>query len=244
MKPILLFIWRVMLCIMSLSLCSCEILDYLMQEIIEPESGLTINTGTEVSVAPEGQSVEVGFTSALPWTVEFDYSSSDEWITSSKSAGQQGEILLMVTAEANDTGEERTATMTIFSGDLFARVTFVQSYIPSDKDDEKEPFFNILSQNAMLGHEGGLVEVLLSTNTEYSISISYDWLREIHSEGTVNITHVFEVDPNADTENRVANIIFCSGQYCYPYSIIQEGAPKEDVSDTEDINKGDDINMR
>ena len=60
-----------------------------MQEIIEPESGLTINTGTEVSVAPEGQSVEVRFTSALPWTVEFDYSSSDEWITSSKSAGQQ-----------------------------------------------------------------------------------------------------------------------------------------------------------
>lgn len=246
MKPILLFIWRIMLGIMSLSLCSCEILDYLMQEIEEPESELTINTATEISVAPEGQSVEIGFTSTLPWTVEFNYSSSDEWITSSESAGQQGEMLLTVTAKANEAGEERTATMTVFSGDLFARVTFNQAPIPSQGDDEEEedPFFKILSQDASIGHEGGVVEVLISTNTEYSFSASYDWLREIKAEGSINITHLFEVDPNTDSQERVANIAFCSAQYCYSYTITQEGAPKEEVSGTEDINKGDDINMR
>lgn len=238
MKTLLQSVWRIMLVIVPMSLSSCDILDYLLQDITESE--LTLNTETQVAVDPEGQYVKIGFTSTLPWTVEFDYSTSDAWITSSETSGQEGEIVLNLKAKANETGEERTATMTIFAGDIYARVTFTQASIQSDA----ESFFKILSEDAVVGHEGGLVEVLVSTNTEYSFTAPYDWLREINVEGTMNITHVFEVDPNTDTQERVAYIAFCSDLYCYSYTITQEGAPEEEVSGTEDINKGDDINIR
>lgn len=65
------------------------------------------------------------------------------------------------------------------------------------------------SSNIVVGAEGGDVEVVISTNIEYSVDISNaTWIRHADTRATTNYTLVFKVAKNESDKDRNANIRF------------------------------------
>ena len=65
------------------------------------------------------------------------------------------------------------------------------------------------SSNIVVGAEGGDVEVVISTNIEYSVDISNaTWIRHADTRATTNYTLVFNVAKNESDKDRNANIRF------------------------------------
>lgn len=220
---------QVLPCLLVMVLSSCELLDYLLQEELPQEENAEIVIGSdkEIAVNPEGESVLIGFTSSQSWTLELKFASDDEWITADKVSGQPGTVSLRLTALANDTEQTRKAEMTISSDDTTAMVKFTQA----PKGMAETPSFEILSEDAVVGPEGGVVEVALISNIEYTMKVVDDWVHEVGTRTEEQITHVFEVDANPTAEQRVAYIAFCTDELCIPYTITQEGKENTEIPD-------------
>ena len=188
---------RLLPCLFVMVLSSCELLDYLLQEEFpqDEKAEIVIGSDKEIKVNPEGESVLIGFTSSHSWDLELKFASDDEWITADKTSGQPGTVSLRLTVLANDTEQMRKAEMTISSGDTTAIVTFTQE----PKGSEDTPSFKILSEDAFVGPEGGIVEVTLISNIEYSMKVVDEWVHEMDIRTADQITHVFEVDENPTT---------------------------------------------
>ena len=128
-------------------------------------------------------------------------------------------------------------------GTIFSAACSKYNY--SEEKDIKE--LAVVSNDYLIGDGGDDCIIPVYANGQVSVSLlegEVEWARLdknlLEGDGTL----ILEVDPNTDTQERVAYIAFCSDLYCYSYTITQEGAPEEEVSGTEDINKGDDINIR
>lgn len=234
---------NVLLCFLaaSLSLTSCEILDEILQEIEDSSESTTeaelIMSSQEIfDVDPEGDILLVQFSSTLSWELSL---SDTSWITVDKTSGGNGDVSVRVQVQCNDTGEVRSSVMTIVSEDECLTVTFNQ------ESCQELPSFKILSEDATVSAEGGIVEIELIAGVEYYMTIINDWVREIEKTGSERVTHVLQVDPNPAYEQRIATVSFCTDQSCIPYTIIQEGAEMKigDTGSTEDITQGDDIEM-
>ena len=220
---------RLLPCLFVMVLSSCELLDYLLQEEFpqDEKAEIVIGSDKEIKVNPEGESVLIGFTSSHSWDLELKFASDDEWITADKTSGQPGTVSLRLTVLANDTEQMRKAEMTISSGDTTATVILAQE----PKGSEDTPSFKILSEDAFVGPEGGIVEVTLISNIEYSMKVVDEWVHEMDIRTADQITHVFEVDENPTTEQRVAYIAFCTDELCIPYIITQEGKENTEIPD-------------
>lgn len=243
MKPVARLFGRTSLCLIvaSFSFTSCELLDVLLQEIEAgvdetTEAALKLSSPRTVDLDPEGETVYVEFSSDLSWKL---YLSDEEWVTVDMKSGDKGPASVTVTAQGNYTGAVRTSVMTVVSGDEDVAVTFNQEAC------QEVASFKILSENASVPAEGGMVEVDLISNIGYSMKVVNDWVREVEKSGDVQIKHVFQVDPNPGTEPRTATISFCTDDTCIPYMITQEGTEWNigDTGSTEDITQGDDIDI-
>lgn len=225
----------------SLSLTSCEILDDILQGIEDSNGSSTdaelIMSSQEIfDVDPEGDVLFVQFSSTLSWELSL---SDSGWITVDKTSGDSGDVSVRVKVQCNDSGEARSSVMSIVSEDERLTVTFNQ------ESCQELPSFKILSENATISAEGGIVEIELIAGIEYYMTIINDWVREIEKTGSERVTHVLQVDPNPEYEQRIATVSFCTDQSCIPYTIMQEGAEMKigDTGSTEDIIQGDDIEM-
>lgn len=96
---------------------------------VEEATKLSVST-TEMYFAKEGGSQKLAFTTNKQWTA----TSSADWCKASPASGSSDVMSTMLTADVN-TGDKRTATITITAGELSKSVTVTQGAAAKDPDD-------------------------------------------------------------------------------------------------------------
>ncbi len=95
------------------------------------------------------------------------------------------------------------------------------------------PSLSISPSQSSVSKDGGEIEVKVTSNTDYSISIPAeykDWI-SLKSENNSNHTHVFKVSPNAKPDLRNGRIDFSINDYTKSHQISQEGNPSLETQD-------------
>ena len=156
------------------------------------DPAVTIKSGTTATVPTEGDVVSITFSSNVPWTAK----SSESWLTLSPASGEAGDnITIKASALKNESTDAREATVTITAETATAQMTVTQSQLNA---------LNIATTEYTVAAEGGNVEIPVSSNVEYQVSIpeAVDWIHVVSTRGMVDTKIVLSVD---ETKEYVAD---------------------------------------
>jgi len=179
---------------------------------VEPAVNLT--SAQTATVPTEGDVVSITFTSNVAWTAKSDQS----WLTVSPASGEAGEsITIKASAMKNDTNDPREATVTITAGTASTKVTVTQAQLDA---------LNVATTEFTVPSEGGVVEIPVSANVDYTVEIpeAVDWISTspgtkglVDSKVTLYVSDTWQYkadeEGNIDPETivRSANVTVKSG---------------------------------
>ena len=110
----------------------------------------TITFGAGVNTSPvlgtEGGSVDITFTASDAWTAGVINTRADSWVSVSPTSGAKGSGKITIKAAANDTPDERGATIQIKSGTTTKSITLTQ---------KQKDAFTATASKTELGKDGG-----------------------------------------------------------------------------------------
>lgn len=183
------------------------------------EPYVTLKSDEAVTVSVDGDAVSIKFYTNVPWKAE----SSADWLSISPTSGEgvKGGLDFTVKASAlkNDNTDTRTATVTITGETITKTVTITQGQKDALEVDVLE---------YEVGQEGGVVEVEVNANVDYSVNIpeAIDWVSVTGSKGMVKSVVSLAVAENfeeatEDAPNRVANITISNGSLSKTVKITQ-----------------------
>lgn len=90
-----------------------------------------------VNVDPEGEIIDIRFTSALEWSAEVKTDISDtKWLQLIPSAGKGGDSVCKIQFKRNDSGQTRSASLIILSGDISRKMLFSQKSMAQEDDGD------------------------------------------------------------------------------------------------------------
>ncbi len=181
----------------------------------EPDS-VKLSSNQTAMVPTEGDVVSITFSSNVAWTAKSDQS----WLTISPASGEAGEkITIKASALKNDANDDRTATVTITGGTASAKVTVTQSQLDA---------MNIATTEYTVEAEGGTVEIPVSANVDYNVTIpeAVDWIHVVSTKGMVDSKITLKVDANyheatEEEPNRSANVTIAAGSISKTVTIVQ-----------------------
>lgn len=149
------------------------------------DPAVTLSSAATASVPTEGDVVSITFSSNVPWTAK----SSESWLTVSPASGEAGDkITIKASALKNDTNDPREAKVTITAETATATVTVTQSQLDA---------MNIATTEYTVEAEGGTVEIPVSANVDYNVTIpeAVDWIHVVSTKGMVDSKITLKVDP-------------------------------------------------
>ncbi|MFI3316081.1 MAG: leucine-rich repeat protein [Rikenellaceae bacterium] len=195
-------------------LVSCENSDDLSGSAVAlSEESLEVNFTGNSSVP-----IQIAFTSYQKW----EASTTADWLEITPSSGGAGSFIVTLTADANQTDENRQTTVDILSGGKTASVTVNQSKINVLTIDGQTEFTIDGLENE--------VEVEFTTNNSFEILIpSTDtWvsLKE-SSKATESYTRTFAMEANPNYLSRTSTITISNSEIgvSETISITQTGCP-------------------
>lgn len=147
-------------------------------------------------IEAQGGSVEIALKSNGEWSI----STGADWFTVSPVSGN-GDATLTISAEANITGEARSAQITASTKDKTATLTVSQN--------AQEYYLAVTPHEIQCGSEGGEFTVTVSSNVDWKVSLP-QWITSSVTEGSNNATVTLFVDPidGELAEPRSGNVIF------------------------------------
>lgn len=178
---------------------------------------ITINN-TEWTLGADGDKLSVEVNSTSDWTVSKDAA----WVTLSKKSGLTGQEEIVVRAGENLSGVERKATITFTSAKSQATLVVTQA---------RNLVLDLEAPDYIVGAEGGVLNVNLSSNLDYAITIEGGdgWISEVKSKaGIENLTHQFKIEENKVKEARTATVKFTDAKEKVEKSIVISQRPMPD----------------
>lgn len=173
-------------------------------------SGLTIDD-SQLAVTltgSEGAKQTVRFTAHESWSADV----SKDWCILTPASGEAGNISLTVSATANTTGANRTATVTLRAGGAQAQIQVTQT-LPETLS-VTPPSFRVKS-------EGEEIEFKVTANVAYECNVDKDsqsWIEQIaktegEASGTMTVTtYRFRVLPYDQEGRRTGTIVVSNNQ--------------------------------
>lgn len=137
----------------------------------------------------QGGSIELALKSNGEWTID----PTAEWIAITPMSGN-GDATLTLTAEANTTGEPRSAEVKAVTKDNTATLTLTQAVL--------ENYVRVTPKEILCGEEGGAFDIVLSTNVDWFVSAPA-WITCSSTQGSGDARITMTVSP-IDTEYDVA----------------------------------------
>lgn len=161
----------------------------------QEEPSLTVSSTSSINLGANGSSDIVSFTSNRDWTA----TASESWVSVYPSSGSASESVITVTvsAQANTTYEDRSATVTITADGLTQTIQVRQ---PANEA------LIVANKSFELACEATSFEVEVQTNVDYNVSISDGWIRQISSKGLKTDKLVFSVSENDSYDARTAKV--------------------------------------
>ena len=180
------------------------------------QASLTVSP-TNVDFSTDGGTSKVTITSSAAWTAEFVNDRADDWCSIDATNGSAGTSTLTITATANDTPDDRSASVVVKSGSLSKTINVSQ---------KQKDALTVTSSKFEVDAEGGevVVEVKANIDFEYAIDdVAMDWISYEGTRAIQTSTLVFKVAKNDDTEKREGNITIKSGEFSEEVIIYQAG---------------------
>ena len=164
----------------------------------EEEPYINIGTGT-FSLPAEGGPVNVTVSSNVSYEVKVNAS----WVEYKGLSGTTEAFEV----GANSSESDRTATVTFSYGNISKTVSI------SQKGKKEEPYINITNRTYNMPADGGSFDVSVSSNVNYSVAISADWV-----SGSGNS---YTVAPNSGTSARSATVTYSYGDISVVVTVNQ-----------------------
>lgn len=171
---------------------------------------------TAVNYTTDGGSTVVTFTSSDAWTAEAINNRADAWCSVSPTNGSAGNSQVTITTTANDTTDDRTATVVIKSGTIQKTIAVSQ---------KQKDALTVTSSKFEVSANGGEIEIEVKANIDFNVEIdesAKSWVTHRSTRAMKTSTLLFEVDENSDSEKRKANITITSGKLRETVTIYQE----------------------
>lgn len=172
-----------------------------------PESpSITVESEEDIPVFDTaGGTLALTFTTTSDWTASVDGAASG-WLSVSPASGEAGTHTLSLVTTANDSYDERNASVTITSGSVKKTLTVTQ----------KQKDALILTSNKVeLEAEGGDFSIKLQANVEVTYEIesgAQTWLTPVaRSRGLTSSVLAFHAEANEEAEARQAVIKLAGG---------------------------------
>ena len=173
-------------------------------------------TTSEPVMEQKAGTATVGFTSSAAWTASV--SSSASWCSVSPTSGAAGTHQLTITTTANDTYDERNATITIQAGKVSKSFTVKQ---------KQKDALTVSSAKNEFTAEGGELVIEVKANIQFETIVDdacKEWITASKSRGLTTTTLKFNVSENEESEKREGQITIKSGEFEEEIKVYQEGA--------------------
>ena len=178
---------------------------------------ITIDEGdTHPVISQQGGTIYIPFTATGEWNASMVNDRAESWITINPSSGESGDIELSVTATANETYDERNATIILKCGDDKKEIVVTQ---------KQKDALTITSSKYEVPSGGGNISVEVKSNIEYEVEVKADWIKQVENQDTRALTSSilnFKVDFNDTESKREGEIIIKSGNLSETVKVYQE----------------------
>ena len=181
------------------------------------ESDVLTPIKTEYTIGAAGGELSLTFKSNLNWEAKSDAS----WLTVTTPTKSVTTETVKVVAAENKSTESRKANVTIKAGTLSATIVVTQ--------EGMTPSIVINGSTYPVGEEGGSVTVDVTSNVDYDVEISVNWITR---EG-----NTFNVEPNDSESERIGAITFSYGDISKTVSIKQSGKTPDPYLDIAPTSK-------
>ena len=182
----------------------------------------------------DGGSCTISFTTNGAWSVQIINSHADEWCSVSSTSGDAGNSSITITAQPNNTTEDRSATVVIKVGAVSKTIWVKQ---------KQKDALTITASEFEVAAEGGEVGIEVKANIDFEYAIdesAQSWIKYSGSRAIKTSTLLFKVAENEDLQRREAKIYIRSGSFNETITIYQAGSvPSIVISQNEYIVSSD-----
>lgn len=174
-------------------------------------------SSTTQEINPMGGSIEMALKSNGEWTIN----STSGWITISPMSGE-GDATLTFVAEANATGEERTAEIKAITKDNTATLIVIQGAAVQPP----QYYLTVTPKEFQCGSAGGEFIVTVSSNMDWAVTAP-QWISCSETNGSNNATITLTVNPidGEIIETREADVLFSGSNASDKVHVIQSIDP-------------------
>ena len=182
----------------------------------------------------DGGSCTISFTTNGAWSAQIINSHADEWCSVSSTSGDAGNSSITITAQPNNTTEDRSATVVIKVGAVSKTIWVKQ---------KQKDALTITASEFEVAAEGGEVGIEVKANIDFEYAIdesAQSWIKYSGSRAIKTSTLLFKVAENEDLQRREAKIYIRSGSFNETITIYQAGSvPSIVISQNEYIVSSD-----
>jgi flagellar motor protein MotB len=143
---------------------------------------------------------------------------ADAWCSINPTSGEAGDAKITVTTKANDTPDDRTASIIIKAGTASKTIAVSQ---------KQKNALTVTASKFEIGAEGGEVAIEVKANIDFEYAIeesAKEWITYQTTRAMKTSTLVFKVAKNDDLEKREGKIAIKSDEFNEVITIYQAGA--------------------
>ena len=183
----------------------------------QPQTTITLTT-TDLNFTSEGGSQNVTFTSSGNWTAQVLNDRANDWCKLTPASGAAGNGQITVTAAANATTDERSASIILKSGTVQKTIKVTQ---------KQKDALTVTASKFEVAAEGGPVAIEVKANVDFSYAVdgaSQSWIKYQTTRAMKTSTLVFDIAENDSRDKRQGTVTISSGALKEVVTIYQEGA--------------------
>lgn len=183
----------------------------------EPTPGITIPSTENLNpvLSQEGGKTYVSFTATADWTASLVNTRAESWITVSPTSGTKGDHTITITASANETYDERNATVVLKCGTVSKNIVVAQ---------KQKDALTVTSSKYEVDGNGGNISVEVKANISFEVEVKADWIKQVKSSNTRALTTSnlnFTIEPNETGDKREGEIIIKNGELSETIKVYQ-----------------------
>ena len=180
---------------------------------------ITLGGSSSSDFPTDGGSNTLSFTASTDWTAEVINSRADAWCSVSPTSGKAGNAQITITTTANDTPDNRSASVILKAGTTQKTITVSQ---------KQKDALTVTSDKFEVSAEGGEIKIEVKANIDFEYSIAYegsakDWITSGGARALKTSTLTFKVAANEEVEKREATVTIKSGSFKEEVKVYQAG---------------------
>lgn len=117
----------------------------------------------------EGGTVSISFTATADWTASLINTRAESWIAVTPNSGSKGKNEITITTTANETYDERNATVVLKCGSVSKNIVVTQ---------KQKDALTVTSSKYEVDSKGGNISVEVKANISFEVEVKADWIKQ------------------------------------------------------------------